>query len=103
MDHRLGIVKRIRRTKDSGEVYNIVNDNRSYIRRDWHEVQIVIMDKVLALKFGQHQSLRHDLRATGHATLVFCSRDAFWGYGPNMRGRNELGKALMRLRARLAG
>jgi hypothetical protein len=27
--------------------------------------------------------------------------DAFWGSGPDGKGRNELGKALMRLRAAL--
>jgi predicted NAD-dependent protein-ADP-ribosyltransferase YbiA (DUF1768 family) len=28
-------------------------------------------------------------------------KDAFWGWGADQRGRNELGKALERLRARL--
>jgi predicted NAD-dependent protein-ADP-ribosyltransferase YbiA (DUF1768 family) len=28
-------------------------------------------------------------------------KDAFWGVGPDGRGRNELGKALERLRSKL--
>jgi predicted NAD-dependent protein-ADP-ribosyltransferase YbiA (DUF1768 family) len=77
------------------------------------------MDIALEHKFTQHQDLKQELLMTGEAELVevlisalfalslllFClqdsAEDAFWGVGKNGDGRNELGKALERLRAKL--
>jgi len=71
-------------------------------RTDWLDVNVAIMDNVLNIKFSQHRSLRHMLRNTGSRELVEDSPiDSFWGIGRDGKGRNELGKALMRLRERL--
>jgi predicted NAD-dependent protein-ADP-ribosyltransferase YbiA (DUF1768 family) len=77
------------------------------------------MDVALLHKFTQHQDLKAELLATGDAELVEVGvkhlfpaqvltrelqdsdKDAFWGVGADHRGRNELGKALERLRDRL--
>lgn len=77
------------------------------------------MDETLWHKFTQHADLKEELLSTGDAELVevcdissYCSesrlmvpqdsdKDAFWGVGSDRRGRNELGKALERLRTRL--
>jgi predicted NAD-dependent protein-ADP-ribosyltransferase YbiA (DUF1768 family) len=79
------------------------------------------METVLQLKFSQHESLKQELIQTldaelievGLTTLSFLSydpsdrdlaskdsdKDSFWGVGRDRKGQNELGKALMRLRA----
>ncbi|KAI0688517.1 DUF1768-domain-containing protein [Cytidiella melzeri] len=73
-------------------------------RHDWFEVNITVMDTVLEAKFTQHAELRQLLLDTGDRQLVEASPiDSFWGWGENERGRNELGKALMRLRDKLRG
>jgi predicted NAD-dependent protein-ADP-ribosyltransferase YbiA (DUF1768 family) len=76
------------------------------------------MDETLWHKFTQHSDLKEELLSTGDAELVevcdltkqICltlmapqdsDKDAFWGVGSDRRGRNELGKALERLRTRL--
>jgi ribA/ribD-fused uncharacterized protein len=60
------------------------------------------MDRVLELKFDQHPDLALLLVSTGHSELIEDSPvDSFWGVGKDRQGRNELGKALMRLRNRL--
>jgi len=60
------------------------------------------MEETLELKFGQHLDLQEELLATGDAELIENSdKDDFWGVGANKQGRNELGRALERLRARL--
>jgi len=76
------------------------------------------MDETLWHKFTQHSDLKEELLSTGDAELVeVCDltkqscltlmvfqdsdKDAFWGVGSDRRGRNELGKALERLRTRL--
>jgi predicted NAD-dependent protein-ADP-ribosyltransferase YbiA (DUF1768 family) len=92
-------------------------------RSDWFTVNVAMMDRVLELKFLQHPELARMLLSTGgrelvedspvrrvlHAiTLAFCvlmfvrQDDMFWGVGRDRTGRNELGKALMRLRDKLA-
>lgn len=72
------------------------------VRPDWMKVNIQKMDETLWYKFTQHSDLKAELLATGDAELVEDSdKDAFWGVGSDHRGRNELGKALERLRTRL--
>jgi len=62
------------------------------------------MDEALFHKFTQHSDLLAELLGTGDAELIEDSdKDAFWGVGPDGRGRNELGKCLERLRATLLG
>jgi predicted NAD-dependent protein-ADP-ribosyltransferase YbiA (DUF1768 family) len=77
------------------------------------------MDTVLYHKFTQHYGLKRELLATGDAELIEVRflfwthplarlmkllielRQRFWGCGADGKGRNELGKALGRLRNRL--
>jgi len=71
------------------------------VRKGWFQENINLrtMEEVLMLKFTQHQDLKDKLLSTGDAILVEdSSKDSFWGIGANGRGRNELGKALERLR-----
>ncbi|KAF9002456.1 hypothetical protein BDQ17DRAFT_1168524, partial [Cyathus striatus] len=71
-------------------------------RPDWMEVNVQKMDETLWHKFTQHEDLKEELLDTGDAELVENSdTDSFWGVGPDGNGRNELGKALERLRAKL--
>ncbi|TRM64439.1 DUF1768-domain-containing protein, partial [Schizophyllum amplum] len=68
-------------------------------RSDWKDVRIRMMYRAIRHKFKQHHTLRQELLDTGNAKLVEASpTDDFWGIGKDGKGRNELGKALMRLR-----
>jgi len=75
------------------------------VRADWFEKNIEMMELALHLKFEQHPPIRRELLSTGDAFLVedAGADDDFWGNGADGNGRNELGKALMRLRSRLIG
>ncbi|KAL1738775.1 hypothetical protein HDZ31DRAFT_50464 [Schizophyllum fasciatum] len=65
-------------------------------------VNVTKMELTLYLKFTQHAELAAELIATGTRELVETSpNNGFWGIGTDGHGRNELGKALMRVRARL--
>ncbi|EIM82324.1 DUF1768-domain-containing protein [Stereum hirsutum FP-91666 SS1] len=73
----------------------------SDVRSDWFDVNIRKMEEVVRLKFTQHPALKEELLSTGNAPLVEAADvDAFWGFGSDGKGRNELGKALMKLRQR---
>ena len=84
------------------EAYKVAASNKAHWRPDWQKVKIDVMRKVLAAKFRQDEDLRKSLCKTGTAQLVEASpKDAFWGYGPDGKGKNMLGKLLMELRAEL--
>lgn len=71
------------------------------VRSDWFDVNIRKMEEVVRLKFTQHPALKEELLSTGNAPLVEAADiDAFWGFGPDGKGKNELGRALMKLRQR---
>jgi len=71
-------------------------------RTDWFDVNLGVMDDVLEAKFSQHPKLRQLLVETQGRQLIENSPvDSFWGVGEDGQGRNELGKALMRLRDKL--
>ncbi|KAE9400898.1 DUF1768-domain-containing protein [Gymnopus androsaceus JB14] len=75
-----------------------------HVRSDWLKVNIEKMDETLHHKFTQHPDLMKELLDTGNAELVEDSdKDSFWGIGSDGKGRNELGKALERLRAQFRG
>ncbi|EIN05311.1 DUF1768-domain-containing protein [Punctularia strigosozonata HHB-11173 SS5] len=75
---------------------------KDLVRADWHDVRVRVMERVLEMKFTQHQELRQILLSTGGRELVNDSTDdVFWGAGQDGKGHNELGKVLMRLRAKL--
>ncbi|KAF8890344.1 DUF1768-domain-containing protein [Mucidula mucida] len=71
-------------------------------RSDWRNVSIAKMEETVFLKFTQHEDLKDELLRTGNAELIEDSPvDSFWGVGSDGKGRNELGKALMRIRDRI--
>jgi ribA/ribD-fused uncharacterized protein len=102
LEHRPDLAERIRLASSAREVLQEATRLRRLQRVDWFEVNVAIMDLVLDLKFTQHPKLARTLYYTGDADLIEDSPiDAFWGIGEDGQGRNELGKALMRLRARM--
>lgn len=75
---------------------------RVTLRGDWEDIKVSVMEDVVRLKFAHHPDLRDKLLATGKAKLIEGNNwgDTFWGMVDG-RGRNELGKILMRRRERL--
>ncbi|KAK6996539.1 DUF1768 domain-containing protein [Favolaschia claudopus] len=103
--HRPGLAEHIRTCSERPSVaFSEARRFQPEVRADWKDVNIQMMDLALWYKFTQHESLKQELLATDDAELVEDSdKDPFWGVGADRRGRNELGKALERLRARLRG
>ncbi|TRM64443.1 hypothetical protein BD626DRAFT_491843 [Schizophyllum amplum] len=103
IDHRPLLAEHIRKVSRRPAVaFSEARRFQPEVRPDWLKVNIEMMDNALRLKFTQHLDLREELLQTGTAELVEDSdKDAFWGVGHDGRGRNELGKALMRLREAL--
>jgi ribA/ribD-fused uncharacterized protein len=75
---------------------------KAFVREDWYQVSISIMQKVVDAFFDQWTDMRAALLATGdeHLEEVNTWGDDFWGTVGG-KGRNELGKCLMVTRGRL--
>lgn len=98
------LISKVRDQDTAREAYEVAAANKAHWRPDWHQVKLGVMRKVLAAKFGQDEDLRNSLCKTGNAQLVEASpKDDFWGYGPDGKGKNMLGKLLMELRTELQG
>jgi len=64
----------------------------------WKDIKVPRMKAVLKVKF-QDPELREKLLATGDSRLVENSKiDSFWGKGKSGKGKNMLGKLLMKVR-----
>ncbi|KAI6024988.1 hypothetical protein PISMIDRAFT_673224 [Pisolithus microcarpus 441] len=94
------------RVRNCGErpmlAFEEAHRHQAWVRPDWRQVNVEKMEIALRLKFTQHPDLKAMLLGTGDSELVEDSpRDYFWGNGADKSGRNELGKALERLREEL--
>lgn len=70
---------------------------------DFGEQKRAVMKEILEAKLAQHPDVREALRGTGMMDIVKAEpRDAYWGTGPDGKGRNELGKLWMELRRGLS-
>jgi len=73
------------------------------LRKDWESVKVAVMKRCVELKVESHADLVELLLATGTAKLIEGNtwNDTFWGVCGG-RGKNQLGKILMRVRTKLA-
>ncbi|KAK7458111.1 hypothetical protein VKT23_010019 [Stygiomarasmius scandens] len=104
-DHKPGLAEHIRTCSERPSVaFSEARRFQPEVRPDWKDVNIEKMNITLWHKFRQHPDLLRELLDTGDAELIEDSdKDAFWGIGADRQGRNELGKALERLRGELRG
>lgn len=72
------------------------------LRSDWEQVKNKIMYEVCYAKFTQNPELKEKLLLTGDEELIEGNtwHDTYWGVC-NRRGKNKLGKILMRVREEL--
>jgi len=92
----------IQNAKSAHEAYKLAKANTDKAPEYWDEIKIGIMEEIVKCKLEQHHYIQEKLLQTGNVPIVEDSpKDAFWGWGPNRDGRNELGKIWMRLRIEL--
>ncbi|KAG2036254.1 hypothetical protein BDR03DRAFT_993005 [Suillus americanus] len=103
LDSQPAIAEHIRKCGDRpSAVFDEAHRHQKWVRTDWRQVNVEKMEVTLRLKFTQHKDLKALLLGTGDAELVEDSpKDFFWGIGADGSGRNELGKALERVRDEL--
>ncbi len=99
---QVAIQHAIRLAPSAHEAFKIAERHKSIRRKDWDTVKFGVMRNILRAKAAQHEYVRRKLLATGDRELIEDSwRDDVWGWGPDRKGRNMLGKLWMEIRAEL--
>lgn len=86
------------------EAANLGRDKSFPLRPDWEEIKDQIMYEVVFAKFKQNEEIQEVLLSTGDQEIVEDSTtygDSYWGCGRDGKGRNQLGKTLMKVREEL--
>jgi N-glycosidase YbiA len=77
-------------------------DRSKKFRPDWEKVKDEIMYQAVKAKFTQHEDLQAILLSTENAELIeHTENDSYWADGGDGKGKNMLGKILMRVREEL--
>lgn len=85
-------------------VFKLAEQHRNCRRKDWDEIRVPTMRRILRTKVMQHEYVYRKLMDSGDRELIENSwRDNFWGWGPNRDGQNMLGKLWMDIREELRG
>lgn len=74
------------------------------LRDDWEQIKLGVMFQINMDKYIRNPDLRQKLLDTGDKELIESNSwgDSFWGYDVDkQKGRNELGKILMKIRGYL--
>ena len=75
-----------------------------YLRPDWDDVRVQIMEEIVRAKIEQNYTVRNRLLETGDAYIEEGNtwHDTFWGVDLKTgKGENNLGKILMKIRKEL--
>lgn len=86
----------------SDEARRIAHRNEDMVVSNWHEIKIELMEKFIRAKLDQNPFVKKKLLETKDYLICEDSPiDSFWGIGEDKKGRNELGKIWMKLRAEI--
>lgn len=102
MGIRDDLAEKVRNMRSAHEAYDFMRNNRGSERPNWFNEKRDIMKDIVRCKLEQHAYIQKKLIETGDAQIVEDSPvDSYWGWGPDKRGRNELGTIWMELREEL--
>lgn len=98
------IAEQIRLARSPRLAADMANANADQEAPDWKDKRLAFMEEIVRCKLAQHGYIRQALIASGNKTIVEMNdNDAFWGWGPDHKGQNQLGETWMKLRAELLG
>lgn len=96
--------KKIAKQNRPGDAARLGRDRSRPLRKDWESVKVDVMRRALRAKVAQYPSIEELLLSTGDQKIVEDSpKDAYWGVGPDGKGKNMLGRLWMELREELRG
>lgn len=96
------IIEKIRNAPSAMEAFSLGRKFTSAYRQDWFQIRVSVMEEIVRAKLNQHKDIKEKLLESGERDIIEASpEDAFWGWGPNKDGENQMGKIWMKLRGEL--
>lgn len=96
------LAEQVRQCRSPRLASDFANQHTQYDDPDWSHKKLATMEDILRHKLEQHELVRQTLLASGDRYIVEMNDDdAFWGWGSDQHGRNELGRLWMKLRDEL--
>lgn len=96
------LVQAIAKAPTAQAAAELAQKNKKYIRQNWQEQKLDVMQKVVLAKFMQSDHCREILLNTKDRPIYESSpADSYWGVGEYGSGQNHLGKILMAVRSLL--
>ncbi len=93
------IAEQIKNCLSAHEAQKIAFAYRNKQAKNWDEIKIDYMEKLLRLKLEQNPYVKRKLLQTEDYLICEDSpKDNFWGIGEKRNGQNQLGKLWMKLR-----
>ncbi len=93
------VVEEIRKCFSAHEAQRIARVNKHKQRENWDVWKPVVMEEILRAKVQQNPYVYRKLMATRDYEIVEDSpKDSYWGWGPDRKGHNLLGKLWMKIR-----
>jgi len=89
---------KIKTIEDPIQASKFGNIRKNILRSDWDEIKEDIMYKALFAKFTQHIDLKIELLNTDENYILYTNIDRFWGMGKIGKGKNKMGRLLMKVR-----
>lgn len=98
--HQGEIRDMIRKARSPYDAKRIARAFDNEKRDAWEEEKVSVMVEILWAKFHQHPYIQEMLLKTEERKIIEDSReDAFWGWGPDKKGQNHLGRIWMDIRS----
>lgn len=89
----------IRKASSPLKATELGRSRKMKIRKNWNNKKDQIMFEIVLAKFSQHEGLKALLLQTEEAEIIeHTENDDYWGDGGNGKGKNKLGKILMKVR-----
>lgn len=94
--------EKVRNAESPMKAAELGRSRKGRILKNWDNKKDNVMYEAVKAKFTQHADLRQLLLDTENARIVkHTENDAYWGDGGDGKGKNMLGKILMRVREEL--
>ncbi len=94
--------EKIRKSASPMKAAELGRTRKIRMKPNWDNLKDNVMYEALKAKFTQHSDLKELLLSTNDKILVeHTENDDYWGDGGNGKGKNKLGKLLMKVREEL--
>ena len=96
------LAEKVRLTTSPREASDFANLNSKYDDPNWKQKRVVLMEEIVRCKLEQHKYVKQTLIESGTRYIVEMNdNDAFWGWGNDRNGENQLGQIWMKLRSEI--